>query len=73
MSQVRLQQPGSPYSSSTQVVAAVVKADGIKGLWKGATPGVVRFAPGGGGAVMQPMVGGQVLLLDSNTDISLLI
>lgn len=41
---VRLQQPGSPYHSSSQVVAAVVKADGVKGLWKGATPGVVRAA-----------------------------
>jgi hypothetical protein len=39
--QVRLQQPGSPYSSSSQVVAAVIKADGVRGLWKGATPGVV--------------------------------
>jgi hypothetical protein len=39
--QVRLQQPGSPYSSSSAVIAAVLRADGVRGLWKGATPGVV--------------------------------
>jgi hypothetical protein len=42
MIQVRLQQPGSPYSSSSVVIAAVLRCDGVRGLWKGATPGVVR-------------------------------
>lgn len=39
--QVRLQAPGSPYTSSSAAISAVVAADGIAGLWKGATPGVV--------------------------------
>ncbi|WIA37876.1 hypothetical protein OEZ86_014723 [Tetradesmus obliquus] len=41
---VRLQAPRSAYSSASAAVAAVVAADGVKGLWKGATPGVVRAA-----------------------------
>ncbi|KAF6262756.1 mitochondrial carrier domain-containing protein [Scenedesmus sp. NREL 46B-D3] len=37
---VRLQAPGSAYSSMSAAISAVVAADGVRGLWKGATPGV---------------------------------
>jgi hypothetical protein len=40
--QVRLQAPGSSLGSVGAVVTAVINADGVRGLWKGATPGVVR-------------------------------
>eukprot|EP00775_Hariotina_reticulata_P008029 gene8029-8225_t len=42
--QVRLQAPNAPHNSALAVVSAVVKESGVKGLWKGATPGVVRAA-----------------------------
>jgi len=38
---VRLQAPNAPYNSALAVVSAVVKESGVRGLWKGATPGVV--------------------------------
>ncbi|KAF8058480.1 VHA-C [Scenedesmus sp. PABB004] len=41
---VRLQAPGSTLTSSSQAIAAVVASDGVGGLWKGGTPGVVRAA-----------------------------
>eukprot|EP00879_Flechtneria_rotunda_P016732 GHRR01017512.1.p1 GENE.GHRR01017512.1~~GHRR01017512.1.p1 ORF type:complete len:303 (+),score=96.72 GHRR01017512.1:227-1135(+) len=41
---VRLQASNCQQTSATQVVAAVVKDQGLKGLWKGATPGVVSMS-----------------------------
>ncbi|KAI8477204.1 MAG: mitochondrial carrier domain-containing protein [Monoraphidium minutum] len=39
---VRLQAAGSVYTSALAAARDVVAADGVAGLWKGATPGLVR-------------------------------
>ncbi|KIY93811.1 Kidney carrier protein 1 [Monoraphidium neglectum] len=41
---VRLQAAGSTHRSALAAARAVVEADGVAGLWKGATPGLVRAA-----------------------------